>query len=151
MKKMKEMKLSWKGFENLTYKLCEKIKKGNENFNHIICIATGGLILGKLLSEKLNLPLGIISMKAYEDKKLKTLKFDRHISSTKKVAGAVLLVDDITDSGTSFKAAYNYLSNYKGIKKIKTASLFNKPSSSFIPDYFVKETSDWIVFPYEKN
>lgn len=151
MKEMKEMKLSWKEFENLTDKLCEKIKKGNENFNHIICIATGGLILGKLLSEKLNLPLGIISMKAYENKKLKKLKFDKHISATRKIRGFILLVDDITDSGTSLNAVFNYLSNYKGIKEIKTASLFNKPSSSFIPDYFVKETSDWIVFPYEKN
>ncbi len=148
---MKETKLSWKKFELLTNKLCEKIRKKKENFSHIICIATGGLILGKLLSEKLNLPLGIISMKAYEGRKLKKLKFDKHISATKKVNGVVLLVDDIADSGTSLKIAFNYLSNYKGIKRAKTASLFNKPSSSFIPDYFIKETSDWIVFPYEEN
>jgi len=148
---MKEMRVSWREFESLTDKLCEKIKRKNENFDNIICIATGGLILGKLVSEKLTLPLGIISMKAYEDKKLKKLKFDKHISTTKKVDGSVLLIDDIADSGTSLRTAFNYLVSYKGIKKVKTATLFNKPSSSFIPHYFVKETSDWVVFPYEKS
>jgi len=148
---MKEMRLSWRKFELLTDKLCRKIKKNKENFDNIICIATGGLILGKLLSEKLNLPLGIISMKAYDDRKFKKLRFDKHISSTERVRGNVLLIDDIADSGISLKTASSYLSNYKGIKKVKTATLFNKPSSSLIPDYFIKETSAWVVFPYEKS
>ena len=143
------LKLSWRKFENLTDILCRKT--GHESFDYIVCIATGGLILGKFLSEKLDLPLGIISMKAYDGRKLDKLIIDRHISSTKKPGGLVLLVDDIADSGTSFKAAYDYVSGLKGVRKVKTASLFNKPHSSFVPDYFVKETSKWVIFPYEKN
>jgi hypoxanthine phosphoribosyltransferase len=32
---------------------------------------------------------------------------------------------------------------------IKTAVLFYKPKSKIKPDYYVEETTDWIVFPWE--
>jgi xanthine phosphoribosyltransferase len=32
---------------------------------------------------------------------------------------------------------------------IKSAVLFYKPTSTFKPDYYAQETTEWIVFPWE--
>jgi len=32
---------------------------------------------------------------------------------------------------------------------IKTAALFYKKRAMFTPDYYVEETANWIVFPWE--
>ena len=59
----------------------------------------------------------------------------------------ILLVDDVADSGKSLQLVYEHL--LKKAKEIKTLTIFYKPWSSILPDYYVKETRAWIVFPWE--
>jgi len=52
----------------------------------------------------------------------------------------ILIVDDIADTGITLKKYDNlYL----------TATLFYKACSSVKPDFYVEETTKWIVFPWE--
>jgi len=52
----------------------------------------------------------------------------------------ILIVDDIADTGLTLKKYGNlYL----------TATLFYKARSSVKPDFYVEETTKWIVFPWE--
>ena len=37
------------------------------------------------------------------------------------------------------------------IENIKTATLFLKPTSKFIPNYYIEETDKWVVFPWERK
>jgi hypoxanthine phosphoribosyltransferase len=52
-----------------------------------------------------------------------------------------LIVDDIADTGKT-------LDGYQDLFPI--ATLFYKPRSIVKPTFYVKETSNWIVFPWEK-
>jgi uncharacterized protein len=141
----------WNSFEVFVSILAKKVQK-NE-YDSIICISTGGLVLGKMLSDQLSLPLSIISAKSYEKGHTKNgeVQIGGNISSLNKVEGKILLVDDLVDSGNTMKVVVDYLSLMKSITSIHTATLYKKSKSIFTPDFFVKESDEWIVFPYEKT
>jgi hypoxanthine phosphoribosyltransferase len=60
----------------------------------------------------------------------------------------ILLIDDLADSGESLECALDYL-KLKDPKEIRIATLLFKPWSKVKPDYYVEESSDWVVFPHE--
>jgi len=62
----------------------------------------------------------------------------------------VLIVDDISDKGHTFEHVINNLTKqYQST--FMTASIFIKPSTSYLPDMFYSEVPDeqWVVFPWE--
>ena len=59
-----------------------------------------------------------------------------------------LLVDDVSDGGKSLQLAKKHLQD-QCAKEIKIATIYCKPGTVTTPDYFEKETSHWIVFPWE--
>jgi hypoxanthine phosphoribosyltransferase len=61
----------------------------------------------------------------------------------------VLVVDDVSDTGESLKVAVEHL-DVCGAKAIKTATLYYKPQSIFKPDFFIIQTEQWIIFPWER-
>jgi hypoxanthine phosphoribosyltransferase len=73
----------------------------------------------------------------------------------------LLIVDDISDTGRSFKkhllsecrnyGCSGWTTTSNVIPLQTTASLFITPWTEFIPSFFVKMTTDWIVFPWEKE
>jgi len=61
----------------------------------------------------------------------------------------VLVVDDVADTGESLKVAVEHL-DICGAKAIKTATIYYKPQSIFKPDFFIVQTEQWVVFPWER-
>ena len=67
----------------------------------------------------------------------------------------LLLIDDVFDSGRSLEAVVEELRRRcrRNLPdQIKIATVYYKPSrnqSSLRPDYFVRETDHWLVFPHE--
>jgi uncharacterized protein len=67
----------------------------------------------------------------------------------------LLLVDDVFDSGLSIEAIMQELAsrcrrNLPG--EVRIATTYYKPErnrSALKPDYYVRETSQWLVFPHE--
>ena len=61
----------------------------------------------------------------------------------------VLVVDDIFDTGSTMLAINSHLG--KKVKELRTAAIYYKfPGISLKrPDFFVRKTSSWIVFPHE--
>ena len=62
----------------------------------------------------------------------------------------VLVVDDIFDSGSTLAKLHGLLT--RKADEIRTATLYYKPgrnTTDMEPDFFMKETEDWIVFPHE--
>lgn len=60
----------------------------------------------------------------------------------------VLVVDDVFDSGRTALAVRNRLPQ----ANLRIATVYWKPTASlvdFAPDYTLRETADWIVFPHE--
>jgi len=62
---------------------------------------------------------------------------------------SILIVDDLVDSGATISFVKNMVQKHAPEAIIKTAALFYKPSSQVKPDYYVEETNDWIIFPWE--
>jgi len=67
----------------------------------------------------------------------------------------VLLVDDVFDSGRSFKALLDELALQLGPRlpgEIKLAAPWYKPANrkvDLLPDFYLRETGEWLVFPHE--
>ncbi len=67
----------------------------------------------------------------------------------------LLLIDDVFDSGRSLEAVIGELARRCGRnlpRRIRIATVYYKPErarSALVPDYFVRTTSEWLVFPHE--
>jgi hypoxanthine phosphoribosyltransferase len=62
----------------------------------------------------------------------------------------VLIVDDVADTGKSLALVNAHLKK-KGASDVKIATIYYKPWSIVIPDYFGRKTSHWIIFPWERK
>ena len=67
----------------------------------------------------------------------------------------LLIVDDVFSSGQNISAVLQRLKKHLKCNlptDIRIATLYQKPSmnqTDFGPDYYLHETDDWLVFPYE--
>lgn len=67
----------------------------------------------------------------------------------------VLIVDDVFDTGNTIKAVIEELRNRargNTPEDIRIAVPWYKPErneTDIVPDYFIRETSEWLVFPHE--
>lgn len=67
----------------------------------------------------------------------------------------LLLIDDVFDSGRSLEAVMAELSRRcrRNLpEQVRIATVYYKPArnrSSLVPDYYVRSTDQWLVFPHE--
>ena len=80
-----------------------------------------------------------------------------YLISNMNAEDSLLLVDDVFDSGRSIKAILDTL-NERARKNIphdvSVAMPWYKPERNIIdivPDYYIHETDDWLVFPHEMD
>ncbi len=68
---------------------------------------------------------------------------------------SLLIVDDVFDSGRSVEALIKQIEVLMRLntpKEIRIATPWYKPSNNktnIVPDYFVNESDEWLVFPHE--
>jgi uncharacterized protein len=69
-----------------------------------------------------------------------------------ELAGRVLLVDDLSDSGVTLRAVVERLRGMPSISELRSAVIWMKEASSYTPDYYVERlaTSPWIHQPFEE-
>ncbi|MFQ6129233.1 MAG: phosphoribosyltransferase [Candidatus Hadarchaeaceae archaeon] len=140
--------MSWEEVEEAVTTLADAIKREFDP-DVIVGIARGGLIpavrLSHLLGNKL---LRVIHVRYYKNVGLR-LKKPELYADIKRISGKVLVVDDVTDTGTSLEFVLKHLRR-KGAKEIRVATIAYKPKSRFKPDYYTLETDKWVVFPWEE-
>ncbi|KKR02879.1 MAG: Phosphoribosyltransferase [Microgenomates group bacterium GW2011_GWC1_39_12] len=140
--------ISWSTYCTYTRKLAEAIITSGPTETQIVAIARGGLVLGRLLSDYLSVPVATITIQSYKDfTKPSELIISEHLKVNIKDK-AILLVDDVADRGITFKRAVSYLLRFKP-KSITTVSMLCKTQSTFRPDFFAQVTDKWVIFPYE--
>ncbi len=140
--------VSWKTYHETARKLAAAILDHATPVDQIVAISRGGLTLGHLLTDLLRIPISVITIQSYTDiqasgEAVLTAKLQNSIKHKH-----ILLVDDVSDSGKTLIRAIKYLKRC-GPKHIATATMFYKPHSVYRPDYFAKQTTKWILFPYE--
>ena len=60
----------------------------------------------------------------------------------------VLLIDDVADTGESLAVIRSYMASRRP-RSFKIATIYVKPKSSVVPDYYVTKTNSWVIFPWE--
>lgn len=130
--------------------LAQKIKQADFSPDVIIGILRGGLEVTRTLSDLLEIKqVATIGIGFYQgiNETLKKPQLTQELIYDVKNKH-VLLVDDVVDTGKSMAFAVNYL-EMKKVNTCKTATIHYKPQSIYNPDFFVEETSKWIVYPWE--
>lgn len=117
------------------------------DYTGVVGIARGGLPLAVELSHSLQVPMGVVQTRSYEDDSTEPDALDWRGSILDHLDGPVLVVDDIVDTGTTMEAVDAHLHEHS--IPFETAALHVKPSRHYHPDYFVKETPNWVVYPWE--
>lgn len=143
---MKFYKVSWDKLEKDCFKLVKKLQK--TQLDRIICVSRGGLPWARVLSDLLKLPVSHLAVESYSD--LKQIKKPIITESPKNIPKEEnwLIVDDISDTGDTFKLIVKHLKKYR-TKKIYTVAPYIKPKTKFIPDFYVEKIDAWVIFPYE--
>jgi hypoxanthine phosphoribosyltransferase len=150
------LNVSWEQYNTLVERLALQVFDSKWRFNQIICIARGGLRVGDVLSRIYELPLAILSTHSYtaEGGTVRgQLIIAEHMTMTApRLGNAVLLVDDMVDSGHTLEAVHRTLpQRFPHITEVRTAVLWYKGHSVIKPDYYVEHLPDnpWIYQPFE--
>lgn len=148
--------VSWEEYHRSIERLAVQIRDSSWHFDQIVCIARGGMRVGDVLSRIFKLPLAIISTHSYEGEG-GTVRGDITVAkymtmTTPSLGNRVLVVDDLVDSGVTLDVVKKHLLvEYPSITDIRTAVLWYKAVSRYVPDYYVEFLADspWIHQPFE--
>ena len=143
---------SWNKIYHKILKLADSIKKSGFEPDVIVGVSRGGWIPARILSDLLGNPeLASVTAEFYvgigetegEPRITQTVSFP--VKNRK-----VLVVDEVADTGKSLKLVNAHLKK-RGATEVRNAVIYCKPWSITVPDYSVKETRRWIVFPWEQK
>lgn len=149
--------VSWDEYHRLIEELGLQIYESGWQFDQILCLARGGMRIGDVLSRIFDVPLGILATSSYREAagtQQGELDIAQFITITRgPLAGRVLLVDDMVDTGLTFNRVLEHLrNNYPGVTEIRSAVLWWKGRSHATPDYYMQKlpTNPWIHQPFEE-
>ena len=158
-----KINIDWKEFNSLVEKVAIQIDDSNFKPDLIVGIMRGAAAIIDILSRIFKVKTAYLAASSYtgemiEDQREENIIFAREMSSTmtnfpNKMK--ILVVDDLTDTGRTLDYTIKYLKDYPQLKdkiaEIKTCVLFQKPKSSFNPDFVGKKLTgnDWLILPTE--
>jgi uncharacterized protein len=154
---MTELHISWDEYHQSIELLAEKIFQSEWEFDRVVCLARGGLRVGDILSRIFNQPLAILAASSYggdrQQERGKLAIANQITMTSDKLGSRVLLVDDLVDSGVTLQQTTIWLRDlYPEIEELKTAVIWYKACSNYIPEYYVSylPNNPWIHQPFEK-
>lgn len=141
---------TWDEMSKLCFKIAKKVRAKNIEFDRIVTLAKGGWPMTRSLVDYLSVPeVASIGVKFYQGINQRLNMPEIYQDLPVSVRGEkVLLFDDVADTGESLDFTKNYLLEH-GVAEVTTMTLFYKPRSNVLPDFYGAETSAWIVFPYD--
>jgi hypoxanthine phosphoribosyltransferase len=152
----KDLWVSWDEYHTLIERLALKVYESGWKFDQVLCLARGGVRPGDVFSRIFDVPLAILSTSSYREE-AGTVRGDldiaKYMTMTKgPLAGKILLVDDLADSGVTLDKVTRHLAdNFTGVTEVKSAVIWVNGTSSIMPDYFLEELphNPWIHQPFE--
>lgn len=139
-------KLSWQDLEKDCIALAKKVK--DTKIEEIISISRGGMVVSRMLSDFLHLPISHIAIESYADLQQVKEPVVTQVSSREFKGETILLVDELSDSGKTFGRGLRYLEGLP-IAKVYTAAPYYKSHTIHVPDFTARKIDGWIIFPYE--
>jgi hypoxanthine phosphoribosyltransferase len=142
--------LSWNQIYDMLQVQAQKIQSCHYKPDIIVGVARGGLVPARILMDLLETrDFAIIQIEYYQGiNQPGTQPILKQCLNTDLSGKKALLVDDVSDGGNSLQLAKKHLQE-KGAEEVKIATLYIKPQTITLSDYFGKKTNCWIVFPWE--
>lgn len=147
-KPIKFISLSWSQLQADTIALAKKIKQANIKLDEIVSISRGGMVVARMLSDLLSLPISHIAIESYEDLKQGKEPILTQVSPRQFKGEVILLVDELSDSGKTFVKGIEYM-NSLPVGGVYSVAPYIKPHTKYLPDFYVKSLDGWLIFPYE--
>ena len=154
---MDKVRISWADFHKDCNITATKARQQSGKFDTIIAIARGGLVPARIIAETIK-PQNFYSIgaKLYEgEKRGETICIYQDVPNCVHVnwVGNILVVDDISDGGSTLAMVVSKLKGKAPKAKIVTATPYIKTGTKFVPDFYHKEfpSNEWIVFPFEAD
>ncbi len=143
--------VSWDEAFQLSQRLAHSIKSSRFKPDLVIAIGRGGYVPARIVCDYLlHSLLASIKIEHWDKAACKrpeaAVRFPLPVDIRDQ---RVLIVDDITDTGDTLKAALDYVSGL-GAAEIRTAVMQHKSCSSVVPDYYADVIEDWIwiIYPW---
>ena len=143
---IKFLRVTWNDFEDDCINLSKKIN--DIKIDKIIAISRGGLVASRILSDLLSVKISHISISSYKNLQQDKEPLISDVPHGNLKGKILLIVDDVSDSGKTLKRAIKYFRDLK-VQKVYTAAAYIKPHTIQMPDFWIKKTTSWIIFPYE--
>jgi hypoxanthine phosphoribosyltransferase len=141
---------TWNQIYAMLLDLVEKIRKNGFEPDIIVGVSRGGWPPARVLSDLLDNP-NLANVKAEFYLGVAETKGEPVITQPVSMivnGKKVLIVDEVADTGKSLKLVKEHITG-EGAAEVKVATVYYKPWSIVKPEYYEKETSRWIVFPWE--
>lgn len=143
--------ISWDEASRLSRKLAREIKSSSYNPDLVVAIGRGGYVPARIVCDfLLHSLLTSIKIEHWDIAACKrpqaSVRFPLAVDVREK---RILIVDDVTDTGDTLKAAIDYIKS-EGAGQVKTAVMQHKTSSAIVPDFYAEIISDWrwIIYPW---
>ncbi len=148
--------ISWDDYHRSIENLAKQVHESEWTFDHVLCLARGGLRPGDVFSRLFNVPLSILTVSSYREEggtqHGELYIADKITSTMNDLAGRLLLIDDLADSGITLRVVKEWLlTRHPEISEIRSAVIWYKESSTVRPDYFAHFVAGnpWIHQPFE--
>lgn len=141
---------SWDEIYEMLLALADMIRRDLFSPDVIIGVSRGGWPPARVMSDLLgNVELASVRVEFYRGVAETGSEpiITQPLSLPVKGKG-VLIMDDVADTGKSLKVVRDHVIE-SGARSVKIATIYYKPWSIITPDYYVKVTRRWIVFPWE--
>lgn len=141
---------TWNNIHDMLIEMADKVRASGFKPDILIGISRGGWLPTRILSDLLENPC-ITSVGAAFYVSVRKTNHEPRLTQPLSVSvnnKKILLVDDVADTGKSAILIKTHLERGKA-GEIKILTLYYKPWSIVVPDFYGKKTIDWIVFPWE--
>jgi len=153
----KDLWVSWDEYHRAIEALALMVHESGWKFDHVLCLARGGMRPGDIFSRIFDVPLAILSTSSYREEEgtvRGSLDIAKYITMTRgSLSGRVLLVDDLVDSGVTLEQVQSHLkTNFPAVTEVRSAVIWCKACSSVRPDFYLEylESNPWIHQPFEE-
>ncbi len=141
---------TWNKIYVMLLNLADKIVENGFKPDVIVGVSRGGWPPARVLSDLLDNP-NLANVRAEFYLGVAETKGEPVLTQPVSVSVAgkrVLIVDEVADTGKSLRLVREHIVE-QGACEVKIATVYYKPWSVVKPDYYAKETSRWVVFPWE--
>jgi hypothetical protein len=143
--------ISWDEAYQLSRKLASVIKSSGFRPDLVIAIGRGGYVPARIVCDfLLHSLLTSIKIEHWDIAACKrpeaAVRFPLAVDVQDQ---SILIIDDVTDTGDTLRAALDYLKSL-GAGETKTGVMQHKTTSSVVPDFYAEVIKDWrwIIYPW---